>query len=190
MNDSFNNSSENDHERLYKIARQITGLYLLPFISCFGIFGNICNVLVYISSKKYSTNVYLIALSLSDILKLFNDFIYFLVTLIGKINSDLSNHLFSSLYLYSHYIFVLTAINTAWLTCIIAIDRYVTVSSRNRVKTSELNYFKSILISLVITLASCIIALPSPLFVSPSNNNIGMHYLAAIYYEIFLRTKF
>lgn len=152
------------HRYLFDTAQQITGLYLLPVISCIGIFGNVCNVLVFTNSKKYSTNAYLIALSLSDILKLANDFVYFLVNLVGKIDQDLGEHLFKSLYLYSHYIFVLTAINTAWLTCIIAIDRYITVSSRNQVKTSEANYFKSILISVIITLLSCLIALPSPLF--------------------------
>lgn len=157
-------SDAESHRYLFDTAQQITGLYLLPVISCIGIFGNVCNVLVFTHSKKYSTNAYLIALSLSDILKLANDFVYFLVNLVGKIDQDLGEHLFKSLYLYSHYIFVLTAINTAWLTCIIAIDRYITVSSRNQVKTSEANYFKSILISVIITLLSCLIALPSPLF--------------------------
>ena len=156
-----------DHQYIFEVTQTITGLYLLPVIICIGIFGNVCNVLVFTHSKKYSTNAYLIAISLSDILKLVNDFIYFLVNLIGKLNASLAEHLFESLYLYSHYIFVLTAINTAWLTCVIAIDRYITVSSRNQVKTSELNYFKSILISLVITAASCLIALPSPLFLKP-----------------------
>lgn len=164
FNTSNTTINNNNSEVLFNTVRQITGLYLLPFISLFGIFGNICNVLVYINLKKYSTNVYLIALSVSDIVKLGNDFIYFLVNLIAKIDHKLSESLFSSLYLYSHYIFVLTAINTAWLTCTIAIDRYVTVSSKNRVKMSELNYFKSILISIAITIASCVIALPSPLF--------------------------
>ena len=157
-------SDAESHRYLFDTAQQITGLYLLPVISCIGIFGNVCNVLVFTHSKKYSTNAYLIALSLSDILKLANDFVYFLVNLVGRIDQGLAEHLFKSLYLYSHYIFVLTAINTAWLTCIIAIDRYITVSSRNQVKTSEANYFKSILISVIITLLSCLIALPSPLF--------------------------
>lgn len=155
---------ENKHRELFEAAQQITGLYLLPVISLIGIFGNVCNVLVFANSKKYSTNVYLVALALSDILKLANDFIYFLVTLIGRIDPPLAERLFSALYLYSHYVFVMTAINTAWLTCTIAIDRYITVSSRSQVRASELNYFKSILISIVITFASGIIALPSPLF--------------------------
>lgn len=158
--------NDTEYKELFELTQQITGLYLLPFISIFGIFGNVCNVIVYTKSKKYSTNVYLIALALSDIVKLINDFIYFLVNLIKKIdsNSNLADKLFNSLYLYSHYIFVLTAINTAWLTCTIAIDRYVTVSSKNAKRTSEFNYFKSILISILITFFSCLFAVPSPLF--------------------------
>ena len=152
------------HQKLFVTAQQITGLYLMPLVSCFGIFGNICNVLVYKNSKKYSTNVYLVSLALGDIIKLVNDFIYFLVNFIGKLDGNLAEKIYASIYLYSHYIFTFSAINTAWLTCMIAIDRYIIVSSKNQVKTSELNYFKSILISAAIMFASCLLALPSPLF--------------------------
>lgn len=191
MKTKTNINNEDEDRELFEIVREITGLYLLPFIIVFGIFGNVCNMLVYSHSKKSSTNVYLVALAISDIIKLVNDFIYFLVNLVGKLDPVLSQHLFSSLYLYSHYIFVLTAINTAWLTCTIAIDRYVIVSSKNQVKTSEMNYLKSILISMAILFVSCLIAVPSPLFLKPVDaidpqTNLTVSKLGRILIRVYL----
>ncbi|CAF0783679.1 unnamed protein product [Brachionus calyciflorus] len=152
-----------EYKKLFEYTQLITGLYLLPFISVFGIIGSFFNILVYKNSKKYSTNVYLIALSVSDILKLINDLMYFLVNLISKLDKSLGNYFFNKLYQYSHYIFVMTAINTAWLTCSIALDRYF-ILMYNRGHQKYRKYFFSILMSIFIAFVSCVIAIPSPLF--------------------------
>lgn len=152
-----------DYIKLFEITQLITGLYFLPLISLFGIIGSIFNILVYKNSKKYSTNVYLIALSVSDIVKLVNDFLYFLVSLVSRLDSSLGNYFFNKLYLFSHYIFVTTAINTAWLTCSIALDRYF-ILMYNRGHQKYRKYFFSILMSLFIAFMSSIIAIPAPLF--------------------------
>lgn len=161
---TIDHTDKNTHYiKLFENTQLITGLYLLPFISLFGIIGSIFNILVYKNSKKYSTNVYLIALSLSDIVKLVNDFLYFLVSLVSRLDSSLGNFFFNKLYLFSHYIFVTTAINTAWLTCSIALDRYF-ILMYNRGHQKYRKYFFSILMSLFILLMSSIIAIPAPLF--------------------------
>lgn len=173
----FSITTKNDtaeYSELFHITQQITGLYVLPFIIVFGICGNIFNVVVFKQSKKCSTNFYLIVLSLSDILKLVNDFNYFLVNFISKLDSDLGNKVFNTLYLYSHYIFVVTAINTSWLTCAIALDRYLIVASKGDKNSKHNNYIKSIVISLSIIVTSIIIAVPSPLFLA-SVNEIDPH---------------
>ena len=156
-------SDEKNYLRLFQITQLITGLYLLPFISLFGIVGSVFNLLVYKNSKKCSTHVYLIALSLSDIVKLVNDFLYFIISLISKLDESLGTKIFNSIYLYSHYIFVFTAINTAWLTCVIAFDRYIAVVA-NQNKKRFRSYTKSILISIVVMIMSILFAIPSPLF--------------------------
>ncbi|RNA33346.1 FMRFamide receptor-like [Brachionus plicatilis] len=152
-----------EYIKLFEHTQLVTGLYLLPFISLFGIIGSIFNILVYKNSKKYSTNVYLIALSVSDIVKLVNDFLYFLVSLLSRLDSALGNYFFNQMYLYSHYIFVTTAINTAWLTCSIALDRYF-ILMYNRGHQKYRKYFFSILMSLFIAMMSSVIAIPAPLF--------------------------
>lgn len=167
INSSLNNNmsldSMSSHLKLFEYTQVITGLYLFPIISLFGIVGSLFNILVYKNSKKYSTNVYLIALSASDILKLANDFVYFLVSFITRLDKSLGNDIYNRLYLYSHYIFLFTAINTSWLTCAIALDRYI-ILLKNRGTQRDQNYFCSIVASLIITLVSGIIAIPSPLF--------------------------
>lgn len=103
-----------DYQQFYEVMREITGIYLFPFISTFGIIGNIFIIIVYAKSKIYSTSFYLIALSTSDILKLLNDLAYFLVTVIRKWDANLGHQIFILLYSYTHYIFFLTALNTSW----------------------------------------------------------------------------
>ena len=164
--DVLNNPSLNsgdEYLRIFNITQQITGLYLMPFISILGIIGNIFIVIVYHKSKKSSTNLYLIVLSMSDILKLFNDFLYFVVNLTNKLDPALGNKIFNNLYLYSHYIFLFTAINTSWLTCTIALDRYIAVV-KSRGKMENGSYFKSIIITVFLLFISAVISLPSPLF--------------------------
>lgn len=152
---------------IFDITKKVTGLYMMPFITIFGIIGNIFIVIVYQKSQpKLSTNIYLIVLSLSDILKLLNDFLYFIVNLMQKIDESLSEKIFSELYLYSHYVFVVTGINTAWLTCAIAIDRYITVSNNRPKSQLQSNYRKAILVSCGLLATSAVISVPSPLFLS------------------------
>jgi hypothetical protein len=164
-------------EKLFNIASQITGLYLIPFVCIFGVLGNILNVIIYQQSKKNSIHLYLIALSLSDILKLGNDFLYFIVNILNKIDCTMGENLFKSLYVYSHYIFLFTAINTAWLTCAIAVDRYMSiVQNLNKNVYAVRNYKRSLYVSFFIFFLSAIVSIPSPLFLTLKNqaeNSIG-----------------
>ncbi len=76
---------DHTYELLFEATKKITGLYLMPVITVLGILGNILIVVVYQKSQKYSTNMYLIILSLSDLIKLANDFLYFVVNVTNKI---------------------------------------------------------------------------------------------------------
>lgn len=148
-----------NYQQFYESLREITGLYLFPFISIFGTIGNIFVIIVYAKSKIYSTSFFLIALSISDILKLLNDLVYFLVMFISKFDEVYGHYLYLLLYSYTHYIFVFTALNTSWLICTIAIDRYLTV-----VKQFYINQTKVVLSILIIFIAAVLFAIPSPLF--------------------------
>ena len=148
-----------DYQRFYEVMREITGIYLFPLIGLFGIVGNIFVIIVYAKSKIYSTSVYLIALSISDIIKLLNDLAYFLVSFITKFDVKLGERIFFLVYSYTHYIFVFTALNTSWLTCAIAIDRYLTV-----VRSVSVNQKRALLSIAAIFMISFVLAIPSPLF--------------------------
>ena len=79
---------DHNYELLFETTKKITGLYLMPVITVLGILGNILIVVVYQKSQKYSTNMYLIILSLSDLIKLANDFLYFVVNVTNKIGEE------------------------------------------------------------------------------------------------------
>lgn len=155
--------NDDEHLKFFETLREITGIYLFPLIGIFGIIGNIFIVIVYSRSQKYSTNVYLIALSCSDIFKLANDLTYFLVTFVTKFNPILGEKMFFILYKYSHYLFVVTSFNTSWLTCAISLDRYFAVVRHNAKKIKS-NYLQSFLISIIISFVSIVAAIPAPLF--------------------------
>lgn len=146
-------------KQFYEVMAEITGIYLFPFISVFGIIGNIFVIVVYAKSKIYSTSLYLIALSLSDILKLLNDLLYFLVMFISKFDSNVGEQIYLFVYSYTHYIFVFTALNTSWLMCLIAFDRYITV-----VKQRFMDQTKVFISISVILVLSILFAIPAPLF--------------------------
>jgi hypothetical protein len=167
-NNNNNNESLNKNDQIdsysdfFKAMQMLTGIYLLPVISIFGIIGNTFNIIVYQKSLMYSTNIYLTALYLSDIIKLFNDFIYCLVSLINRNNPELGEKLFYTLYNYTHFIFVQSGINTSWLTCTVAFDRYLAVRETTMRKNDN-KHTGSIIISCAWFIVSAILAIPTAL---------------------------
>ncbi len=190
QNDYLNNQTEvtmneEDYQMLFKLTQKVTGLYLMPVVSILGIIGNILIVAVYAKSQLSSTNIYLITLSLTDILKLANDFLYFLVTLINLFDANLGEKLFKGLYLYSHYVFLFTAINTSWLTCAIALDRYISIV-RNKRLNKQPGYFKTLLVNIIIFVLSSIISIPSPLFLMyDSDSKLPQESMTSLTMKIF-----
>ncbi len=150
-------------KQFYESTRILTGLYLYPILCIAGIFGSCVNFIVYKQSKKYSTNIYLIALSLSDLLKLLNDFMYFIVNLFMEIDGSMGEILFHKIYSYTHYVFVFSGLNTSWLTCAIAFDRYIMICGHH-IRNKPFSNIQSISTILLIVLVNSILSVPSPLF--------------------------
>lgn len=126
-----------DHEQFYKIAKEVTGLYLFPIVCVTGIIGNLLTFVVFIKFKpRSSTNVYLTALAISDTIKLLCDFLYFIVVFLEKIERhDDSVKVFVTLYPVAHYILNFSLCNTAWLTVSVAIERYIYMKWPERART-------------------------------------------------------
>nr|QVK45818.1 G protein-coupled receptor [Proales similis] len=179
MNEPNATNGPDPHEQLFKTIQLVTGLYLLPFISLLGMIGNLLNVIIYKRSVKNSTNLYLIALSLNDMLKLGNDFLYFIVNLLSRVDAEKANLLFTTLYPYSHYIFLFTALNTAWLTVAIAFDRWYVVAKHQTKQFIARHYRQAVGFCAIIIALSALISIPSPIYVSPESerSNATLHRL-------------
>ena len=121
-------SSAKAYEDFYLRARFITGLILYPMGCIFGLTGNALSVIV-LSQKKMvtSTNIYLIALAISDSIKLLNDLSYFITILLLNVHPPTGDKAYGYLYPYAHYFFNMSTCTTAWLTISVAAERYIMV---------------------------------------------------------------
>lgn len=114
-----------DGEAVFEQSRIITGLYLYPIVCTFGIIGNCAILYIFTDTvMRTSTNAYLSALAFSDIVKLVNDFLYFVTMLAMKTDPPLGQQIFGKLYPYTHFVFSLSACTSAWLTVSVAAERY------------------------------------------------------------------
>ncbi|KAK3577258.1 hypothetical protein CHS0354_030543 [Potamilus streckersoni] len=115
-------------DNFFATAQFVTGVIIYPILCFPGIVGNILTLIVlYHKDMATSTSVYLSALALSDLIKLLNDLMYFIVILIVRIDPVKGEITMSELYPYTHYIFNVAVCITAWLTVSIAVERYISV---------------------------------------------------------------
>ena len=130
-----NSSRGGPYLDFYNMARNVTGLVCYPIICVFGLIGNMF-ILIVLSRKPMhtSTNVYLMALAISDSVRLANDFLYFVTVLLYKTKPTAGNMLYAYLYPYAHYIFNMSAVVSSWLTVSVAIERYILVCHPTRAK--------------------------------------------------------
>ena len=117
------------HKDLYLWLQYITGLFCYPVVCCIGLAGNIISIIVFSQSKmRSSTNCYLIALAIGDLIKLLNDSFYFVVILLMNVDPPSGVASYGYLYPYAHYLFSMSVCVTAWLTISVATERYIMVS--------------------------------------------------------------
>ncbi|XP_041371546.1 FMRFamide receptor-like [Gigantopelta aegis] len=123
------------YEQFYLRARFITGLIFYPVVCLIGLIGNILSIIVMCQKQMTSsTNVYLLALAISDCIKIISDFLYFTVILLLEVDFPKGNKAFGFLYPYAHYIFNTSLCISAWLTVSVAVERYIYVCHPTKVK--------------------------------------------------------
>lgn len=123
-------------ERFYETVQWMIGLFFTPITCIPGVVGNAAIILIFTQKNmRSSTNVYLTALAISDFLKVFNDFLYFLVVLFKEIDNSLYKSAFVHMYPYAHFIFGYSTCVSALLTVSVAIERYILVCHPARSKT-------------------------------------------------------
>lgn len=128
--------SDGEYEDFFNKAQFITGVFCYPIACLFGLTGNTISIIV-LSHKKMisSTTIYLIALAISDSIKLINDSFYFLTILLLKIQPGDGMKLYAYLYPYAHYFFNMSTCTTAWITISVAAERYILVCHATKAKT-------------------------------------------------------
>ena len=129
LNSSIMNTTEEPpYMDFYDNAQFVTGLICYPIICLIGLTGNILIVIVLAQkSMATSTNVYLSALAIGDIIKLINDLLYFLTVLLVKVDPISGNKMYGYLYPYAHFIFNMSVCVSSWLTVSVAAERYILV---------------------------------------------------------------
>ncbi|CAH1775638.1 unnamed protein product [Owenia fusiformis] len=155
------NATAKPHYNFFVQSQFITALICLPIICTFGIIGNILSLIV-LQQKKMSssTNTFLSAMAIADLIKLINDEIYFVVILMQRYNPEMSQTGFVHIYPYSHYVFNGAMLITSWLTVSVAVERYISVCHPHLAK-SMCTIPRARLVSSCVALGMSIIALPS-----------------------------
>ena len=173
-----------DYEAFYYRAQYITGLVFYPILCILGMTGNVMSIIVMSQKQmKSSTNTYLFALAVSDLIKLFVDFLYFMVILLNQIDTPTGNKAYVFLYPYAHYIFNASLCVSAWLIVSVAVERYVYVCHPTKVKF-YCNIYKARTISFSVFIIMSVLAIPYAMryrTVQKVNNETG-----AIEYDVIL----
>ena len=147
----------------YEMARLTTGLIFYPLFCLIGFIGNTLIIIV-LSRKtmRTSTNVYLVALAVSDIIKLLNDTLYFITILLYKTDDVMFNRAYGYLYPYAHFIFSLSVCVASWLTVSVAVERYILVCHATYAKTlCTIPRARNVAIAIFVIMTAC--AIPSAL---------------------------
>ncbi|XP_046581066.1 probable G-protein coupled receptor 139 isoform X1 [Haliotis rubra] len=167
------------YENFYVQARFVTGLICYPIVCAFGLVGNVLSIIVMCQKQMTSsTNVYLLALAISDCIKLISDFLYFMVILLLEIDFPRGNRAFGFLYPYAHYIFNSSLCISAWLTVSVAVERYIYVCHPTKVK-HYCGISRARTISTSVFLIMSLLAIPYAMryrTVEQYNNTTSHHY--------------
>lgn len=156
-------AGNDSYKYFYETAQWVTGLVLYPIICSIGITGNMLAMIV-LSHRKMvsSTNVYLSALAVADIIKLLNDTLYFIVSILMRRHPDAANHMYGLMYPISHYIFNEAVCVSSWLTVGVGVERYVAVCHPTRAK-AMCTPARAKKVSVVIFVLMSAVAVPSAL---------------------------
>ncbi|XP_064644229.1 FMRFamide receptor-like [Lineus longissimus] len=128
-------STQTAYEEFYETARFVTGGVIIPIVCILGIISNTLTLIVLNQKNMHtSTNTYLSALAVADLIKLVNDTLYFVTVLLFRVKPKAGNILYGHLYPYAHFIFSLSTSISSWLTISVAVERYIMVCHATRAR--------------------------------------------------------
>ena len=156
-----NQTVMDEYAEFYKLSQFVTGIVLYPIVIVIGLTGNTLTLIV-LSHKKMltSTNVFLTSLAVSDIIKLLNDALYFLVSILLRRHPLAGNRMMGYMYPFSHYIFNQAVCVSAWLTVSVAVERYISVCHATKALV-VCNVHRARIISALVFFVMSLVAVPS-----------------------------
>ena len=153
--------TSDSYKDFYETAQFITGLVLYPIICILGITANVLTLIV-LSHRKMltSTNVFLSALAIADIIKLLNDTLYSLDLILIREVPYHGNRMLGYMYPFSHYIFNQSVCVASWLTVSVAVERYISVCHPTKAK-EMCTVHRARIVSLLVFVVMSLVAVPS-----------------------------
>ena len=128
-------NTTSSYTHFYTHAQFITGLVLYPMICVVGISGSIFTLVVFNQKLLItSTSVFLCALAVADLIRLLNDALYFIVSVLMRTMPVSGNRMMGYMYPLSHYILNQSVCVASWLHVCIGVERFIHVCKATRVK--------------------------------------------------------
>ena len=137
IGDQLHQEDENssDYVTFYRNAQFVTGLILYPIICITGVLGSIFTLVVFNQKMLVtSTSVFLSALAVADLIRLLNDTLYFIVSVLMRTTPASGNRMMGYMYPFSHYILNQSVCVASWLHVCIGVERYIHVCKATKVK--------------------------------------------------------
>jgi hypothetical protein len=132
---SVGGDTSSDYVTFYRSAQFITGLLLYPLICIVGVTGSIFTLVVFNQKMLVtSTSVFLSALAVADLIRLLNDTLYFIVSVLMRTTPASGNRMMGYMYPFSHYILNQSVCVASWLHVCIGCERYIHVCKATKVK--------------------------------------------------------
>ena len=184
----MDNPEETKFKDFFVTSQFLTGLVLYPIICILGIIGNILSIIVFTHRKITSTSVFLIALALADLLKIINDVLYIIVSVLFRRAPLVANRMLGTMYPFAHYVFNQSVCVCSWITVCIGVERYflvchIALAKQICTPTRARN------ISLAVFLVMSLISLPTAFRYTRVKLNLRLHGQNITQYHIML-TRF
>ncbi len=156
-------NTTDDYEGFYEMSQFVTGVILYPIVISCGLIGNSLTLAVLSDPRmRTSTNAFLSALAVADILKLLNDTLYFIVSILFIHHKTAANNMLGYMYPFSHYVLNQAICVSAWLTVSVAVERYVSVCHASKARV-VCTVRRARIISAVVFVLMSLISVPAGL---------------------------
>lgn len=176
----------------YLSMRTLTALILYPIFCFVGIPANIIGAVVLLRERKKSaTTIILLSITVSDLIHIVNDFLYFVCILLETIvDVKTSRQALAVMHPYTFYLYYTTITCTAWMTVTLVVERYINVYHASKAK-QICTFTRAIYTSIGIMVVTIAISIPYGLDMCPKydnnmnnseNTNISVCAVKTIYY--------